>query len=472
MDSSLLTLNEGKTLEFKRDLSSPKNLLKTLVAFANTAGGKVIVGVDDSTREPVGITSPLDEEERLGNLIADSISPRLVPNIEMITIADQTLLIVEVFVSNARPHYLRSEGSEKGVYVRLGSSNRQADVQLIAELSRSREGIVFDEMPMAELSIADLDRVVAQQWFGDRRKLDEAGLITLKLLRQEQGKLVPTRGAVLLFGINRTFHFPDAWVQCGRFLGQDKAAIFDHIELDQPLPQMVESILLFLKKHGMRGADFSEIQRRDVWNIPLGILREGVINALVHTDYSQRGAPIRVTFFDDRIEIENPGILLPGMTIEDMKGGISKIRNPVIARVFRELNLIEQWGSGVRRMFREAEDLKLPAPEIMEVGLRMRLVIWLAEPLPVSSSKAQVEVQVEAQVDLDILAICLSQPSSSKEIATALGHKQLSGNLRKALPRLKNAGFLEYTIPDKPNSRLQKYRLTAKGSALLDSYKK
>ena len=89
-----------------------------------------------------------------------------------------------------------------------------------------------------------------------------------------------------------------------------------------------------------------------------------------------------------------------------------------------------------------------------------------------SSPKAQVEVQVEAQVDLDILAICLSQPSSSKEIATALGHKQLSGNLRKALPRLKNAGFLEYTIPDKPNSRLQKYRLTAKGSALLDSYKK
>jgi ATP-dependent DNA helicase RecG len=203
MDSSLLTLNEGKTLEFKRDLSSPKNLLKTLVAFANTAGGKVIVGVDDSTRELVGITSPLDEEERLGNLIADSISPRLVPNIEMITITDQTLLIVEVFVSNARPHYLRSEGSEKGVYVRLGSSNRQADVQLIAELSRSREGIVFDEMPMAELSIADLDRVAAQQWFGDRRKLDEAGLITLKLLRQEQGKLVPTRGSVLLFGINR-----------------------------------------------------------------------------------------------------------------------------------------------------------------------------------------------------------------------------------------------------------------------------
>jgi ATP-dependent DNA helicase RecG len=89
--------------------------------------------------------------------------------------------------------------------------------------------------------------------------------------------------------------------------------------LDEPLPQAVESIMLFLKKHAMRGADFSEIQRKDIWSIPLSVLREVVINALVHTDYSQRGAPIRIAFFDDHIEVENPGILLPGMTIEDMK---------------------------------------------------------------------------------------------------------------------------------------------------------
>jgi hypothetical protein len=81
--------------------------------------------------------------------------------------------------------------------------------------------------------------------------------------------------------------------------------------------------------------------------------------------------------------------------------------------------------------------------------------------------EAQVEVQVEAQVDIDILKACALRPLSSREIATVLGHKQLSGNMRKALPRLKNTGLLEYTIPDKPNSRLQKYRLTTKGQALL-----
>ncbi|MBN1547046.1 MAG: hypothetical protein JW902_10335 [Syntrophaceae bacterium] len=90
---------------------------------------------------------------------------------------------------------------------------------------------------------------------------------------------------------------------------------------------------------------------------PLGILREAVINALVHSEYSQRGAPVRIAFFDDRIEIENPGILLPGLTIDDMRQGVSKIRNHVIARIFRELNLIDMWRSGIPRIFGEAKNL-------------------------------------------------------------------------------------------------------------------
>jgi ATP-dependent DNA helicase RecG len=132
----LLRSPEGKTLEFKRDLSSPRNLLKTLVAFANTAGGILVLGLGDD-RQILGITQPLDEEERLCSLIADSIAPRLVPNIELVTVEDKTLLLVEVFVSGQRPHWLKAEGPEQGVYVRLGSTNRQADRELIAELRRS-----------------------------------------------------------------------------------------------------------------------------------------------------------------------------------------------------------------------------------------------------------------------------------------------------------------------------------------------
>ena len=478
MADHLLTQPEGKTLEFKRDLSSPKPLLKTLVAFANTAGGRLVVGVDDQ-RQVVGVAQPLDDEERLCNLIADSIAPRLVPQVELITVQGQTLLVVDVFVSGSRPHWLKAEGPEQGVYVRLGSTSRQADPQLIEELRRSAQGVAFDEIPMPELGVDDLDLAAARQLFQGISPLDEQALRTLKLLTHTQGRWVPTQGAVLLFGKERRMHFSDAWVQCGRFVGTDKAVIFDHIDIHEPLPQAVDSIMLFLKKHAMRGADFSEVRRKDVWSIPLTLLREAVINALVHTDYSQRGAPIRIAFFDDRIEIENPGTLVPGLTLEDMRQGVSKIRNHVLARVFRELNLIEQWGSGVRRIYREALELGLPEPQITELGLRVRVVVHLAQPLPTTPSAntrsaalpapSRPESRLESRLESSLAAkvvMHLAQADAGKaQLAALLGHQTVSGELNKQIKRLLQLGWIEMTLPHKPNSRLQKYRLTATGHA-------
>ena len=483
---------DGKTLEFKRDCASPTLLMKTLVAFANTAGGRLVIGVGDD-RQIVGLKAPLDEEERLRSMITDSITPHLVPNIELITIQETTLLVVEVFVSALRPHWLKAEGHEQGIYVRIGNSNHQADIALIAELGRSAEGISFDEMPMAELSKDDLDLVAVQKFFAGDWKLDEQALVTIKLLTSYQRRLVPTKGAVLLFGKERMLHFPDAWVQCGRFTGTDKAIIFDHIDIYDHLPKAAESIMQFLFKHTKQDA-----------TILVTILREAVINALMHADYSQRGAPIRIAFFDDRIEIENPGILLPGMTLETMKQGSSRIRNHVIARVFRELNLTKRWGSGIGAIFNEAEAIGLPEPQITEINKRIRVTVHLAAPIPSLTTQAQDKTlytqeqeqddkqarnakraqdlqgaqeivkeqdgienkaQVKGGVDLQIIELCLTTPLSSAEIAAALGHKQLSGNLRKALPRLRDAGLIEYTIPQSHNSRLQKYRLTEKGKA-------
>ncbi|MHB1631789.1 MAG: RNA-binding domain-containing protein [Acidithiobacillus sp.] len=467
--AQLLQQPEGKTLEFKRDLSSPKPLLKTLVAFANSAGGFLVLGVTDD-RQIVGIEQPLDEEERLCNLIADAIAPRLVPNIELLTIEGKTLLVVEVYPSGQRPHWLKAEGPDNGVFVRLGSTNRQADRELVAELRRSVEGTGFDEMPMPDLSVDDLDVAAAQQLFGASRTLDEKNLLTLKLLSSHQGKLVPTKGAVLLFGKERLRHFPDAWIQCGRFFGTEKLDIFDHIELDQPLPKAVDEVMLFLKKHAMRGADLSEVRRKDVWSIPLSILREVVINALVHADYSQRGAPVRVVFLDDRIEIENPGLLLPGMTIEDMKQGASKIRNTVIARVFRELHLIEQWGTGVRRIFTEAQELGLPEPQIKEIGMRVRFIVPLLEPISLRKETQpdgeQVSEQVSEQV-LSMLQACRVRERSKQELLEVAGLANVYLNYKRHIAPLLEQSLLAMTIPDKPQSRLQKYRLTDQGRELL-----
>ncbi len=220
--------------------------------------------------------------------------------------------------------------------------------------------------------------------------------------------------------------------------------------------------MLFLKKHAMRSADLSEIRRKDVWSIPLTILREVVINALVHADYSQRGAPTRVAFFDDRIEIENPGILLPGLTIEDMKQGVSRIRNPVIARVFRELNLIEQWGSGVRRIFEEAATQNLPVPEIVEVGVRVRFIVKLAAPLIIPQVTPQVTPQVKA------LLHAMQGEQTREEIQSVLGLADRENFRTSYLVPAIEAAWIERTIPEKPQSRLQKYRLTPQGRSLLE----
>lgn len=348
-------MHEGKTLEFKRDLSSPKPLLKTLVAFANTAGGRLVIG----------IANPLDEEERLCSLIADRIAPRLVPNVELMTVEDKTLLVVEVFVSGSRPHWLKSEGAEAGIYVRLGSTNRQADAALISELRRSAEGVAFDEMPMPELGQDDLDLDAARRLFDGISLLDPQALRTLKLLTKYQGRWVPTKGAVLLFGKERTQHFSDAWVQCGRFVGGDKARIFDHIDIHDPLPVAVDGVMLFLKKHAMRGAEFSATRRKDVWSIPLVILREAVVNALVHADYSQRGAPIRVSFFDDRIEVESPGMLPGAITPANIERAGSKARNPLIVKTLRDFPVPPNFdlNEGVPMMFAEMAAARLYPPQ-------------------------------------------------------------------------------------------------------------
>ena len=468
--AELITTPEGKTFECKRDLSSTQNLLKTLVAFANSAGGLVLIGVADGTRDVIGLPEPLQAEEQLCNLIADGISPRLVPNVELVAHGDLNLLLVEVFPSSQRPHHLIRQGPEQGVFVRLGSTNRQADSALIEELHRSVSGAAFDEQPIAELSVDDLDREAITAAFEGIRSISDQDLHSLRVLTTVQGRDVPTVGGVLLFGQNRDRWFPDAWLQCARFVGTTKAGIFDQLDIHAPLPQALEQALAFLKKHAMRSADFQELRRVDRWSIPLASLREALTNALVHADYSQRGAPIRVAFFDDRIEIENPGVLIPGLSIEDLPRGISRLRNRVISRVFRELGLIEQWGSGVPVILEEAASSHLPPPLFEEVGLRFRVTLPLVSRpsaeqgqsrLGGAESRAESGAESLAEGGLAEMVIqaLADGPLSKSEIAHALGRDSVSGALNRTIRQLLDRDEISYTLPETPNSRLQKYRL-------------
>ena len=406
----LIRRPEGKTLEFKRDLSLPKQILHTVVAFANTSGGTVLIGVDDTTRDVRGVVNAREEEERITSLITDSISPQLIPDVELLRFREKEVLGITVYPSPLRPHYM-DKSADAGTYVRVGSTNRKADAELIEEMRRVSRRTGFDEQPFIGIDAEDIDMEFVSESFSDVRRVTDLDLETLGVLSSHQGRCVPTVGGALLFSTSRLTHFPDAWIQVGKFAGVDRSYIADQLDLLQPLTIALENAYLFVERHLAAGVDIRDLKGLPHWQVPPVAVREALINAVVHADYSQRGAPIKVSVFDDRLEVENPGLLPFGLTIEDLPLGVSKLRNRVIGRVFRELKLIEQWGSGIGRILSACRQMGLPEPVWQEIGTKFRVTIYLAED-PESSTK---------RID-DPIRNILNQRQGlrSSEIATAI----------------------------------------------------
>ena len=440
----LLKRTEGKTLEFKRDLSTPEGALKTIVAFANTAGGALLVGVEDKSRHVRGVRDPLDLGGAPGQPDQRPHRPRLVPELEILPWRRSQVLAVQVYPSPSRPHYLKREGLDGGVYVRVGSTNRRADRELGEELRRFARGEAFDEQPMPGLDSEALDFRAASESFARVRRLGRADLETLRLVTAEQGRNVPTVGGMLLFGLDRERHFPDAWIQAGRFRGTDKSRIDDHAEIRSLPVRAIEEAIAFVQKHALHGAEIGAVHRRERWNLPPVAVREAVINAVAHADYAQRGAPIRVSIFDDRLEVENPGLLPFGVTVEDLHRGVSKLRNRVIGRVFHALGLIEQWGSGVQRMTAACRDAGLPAPVFEEIGTRFRVTVSTERTGPPALDETD-------QVILDALAGGAGRLTS--EIAKAIDLTPRATRTR--LARLAGRGLVREvgTGPQDPKRR-------------------
>jgi predicted HTH transcriptional regulator len=257
----------------------------------------------------------------------------------------------------------------------VGSTNRRADSFLIEEMRRYNQVSSFDEQPMPDLNSEAIDFRVASEFFKPIRKLTPHGLQSLKVTTSYQGRIVPTIGGVLLFGAARQNYFPDAWVQVRRFAGSDRRRILDSTEVRSYLPGAAEEVIAFLRKHMTRETVIGAVKRTDLWTFPVVAVREAIMNAIVHADYAQPGAPIRVALFDDRLEVENPGLLPFGLTIEDIQKGISKPRNRVIGRVFQELGLIEHWGSGIQRMTAACHDHGLDTPQFEEIGTHFRVTL-------------------------------------------------------------------------------------------------
>jgi len=449
----ILKRPEGKTLEFKRDLSSPDGALKTIVAFANTAGGTLVVGVEDRSRHVRGVPDPLDVEERLANLVSDRISPRIVPELEILPWRRTQVLALQVHPSPSRPHHLIREGPAGGVYVRVGSTNRRADAELIEELRRFARGQGFDEQPMPGLDSEALDFRAASESFAAFRKFARRDLETLRLVTDHQGRKVPTVGGMILFGTDRERHFPDAWIQAGRFQGTDKSRIVDRVEIRTLPVRAIEEAIAFVHKHALHGAEIGAVRRKERWNLPPEAVREAIINAVAHTDYAQRGAPLRVSIFDDRLEVENPGLLPFGLTLEDLPRGVSKLRNRVIGRIFHALGLIEQWGSGIQRMIAACREAGLAPPVFEELATRFRVTI----------ATARVGPPVLDDTDQAILkSLAGGKGRSTSEIAAAIGLTPRATRTR--LARMVGRGLVR-EIGTGPQDPRRRYFLADRGPA-------
>jgi hypothetical protein len=196
------------------------------------------------------------------------------PEIEILPWRQTQVLALQVHPSPSRPHHLIREGPAAGVYVRVGSTNRRADAELIEELRRFSRGEGFDEQPLPALGSEAIDFRAASESFAPFRALRRRDLESLRLVGDHQGKTVPTVGGMFLFGHDRERHFPDAWIQAGRFAGSDKSRILDRIEIHSFPVQAVEEAIAFVQKHSWHGASIGAVRRTDRWSLPPPIFEE------------------------------------------------------------------------------------------------------------------------------------------------------------------------------------------------------
>ncbi len=421
MIEEYLSQNESKTLEFKENTRSLSGIVKTVVAFANTSGGILLIGIRDKAKEIVGVSDSLQEEERIANAISDSIAPLIIPDIEIHTYRDRELIVIRV-PHAAGPFYLKAEGEKRGVYIRFGSTNRIADEEMLSSLKLFSENRSYDELPSPK-GILD-EKAIEKAFAVVKKHPTKKHLEALNVLTEHLGKSITTNGGALLFGLNRLSLYPDALIRCARFKGVTKEKIIDSVEITSSLPLAVEETIAFIEKNTRTESIIGRIYRKDIPEYPPFTLREAVINAIVHSDYSMKGCHIQIAIFDDRVEFTNPGGLPFGQTIQKALQGFSKLRNRVIGRVFKELKLIEQWGSGLQRIIVVCAQEGLDAPLIEEHNNQFRLTLYVKRSQP-----RQLSVWEE---------ILIEHLAEKQSITTKEAAKMWKVSDRTARTRLKN----------------------------------
>lgn len=337
----ILREGESQKTEFKTTFN--KEVIESLVAFANTYGGLVLIGVDDKGTVK-GFDYNNESIQQWLNEIKQTTNPQIVPEIDTFSIEDKKVICFSIQEFPIKPIAYKER-----YLVRRFNSNDKLSADEIVDLRLQSLNFSYDSYEV-NTSYKDLDTNTLDIF---RKRLEQSGRYSIsgslfqdfeKLGLIKNGKL--TRACELLFGLHHTS------IHIGRF--KTPIDIIDDIEIRSPLIMAVEEAINFIKRNISLQFEISntELKRTETWQYPIPVIRELLLNAIVHRDYSNP-TDVIIKIFDDSIEIVNPGKLIGGLTIESLKSGnyLARHRNKLLAEAFYLIGDIEKYGTGFRRIY-------------------------------------------------------------------------------------------------------------------------
>ncbi|MDZ7268269.1 MAG: putative DNA binding domain-containing protein [candidate division KSB1 bacterium] len=357
-------LHSPPSLQLAHCHRDDEEFLATLCAMANAQGGTIVLDIRAASGEGAA-ANPVEPEAMLARISA-ALQPAVIPEIEIPEHETGGIAVVRVPEAPLKPVAVNGK-----CFQRAGARNLLLSAAEIARLHLQSVNRSWDAMPCESAQFADLDPDKIQRFLQirseQRRPVSDAATPLAEQLEQlgllQRGR--PTMAAVLLFGRNPQAHLAQARIKAGRFKGE--TVIVDEQEITGTLFEQIEQAFAFIQKHlTVRLVISGQLQREDVWDYPLPALREGLINAICHRDYTAVMAT-QIRIYDDQLLIWNPGSLPPNLQIEDLRRRHqSVLRNKLIGAAFYDAGLVEKWGSGTNRIIEECRKLGLPEPEWRE----------------------------------------------------------------------------------------------------------
>jgi len=398
---------ESEKIEFKENAKT-NTYIKTVVAFANGNGGKIVFGVKDN-KEIVGVENEFEVMDGIINAISDNCYPMIVPDISLHTLENKIVILVEIEGGKKKPYYLKSKGMQKGTYIRSGATTRIIEEDyVLKELVLEGENKYFDQQVCHGESVSDeeiekfcewLEKLARKNSENDTeiRKITRNTLLSWKVLEEKNGRIFPTNAYILLSG-KKNWEVSRK-IQCGVFKGETRSIFVDKKEFEGSIIMQLEKAYQYVLEKINLGSDIVGIYRVDKYEIPPKSIREVIANAVIHRSYLEPN-DIQVALYDNRLEITSPGMLLSGVNVKRMKEGYSKLRNRAIASVFAYVNIIEKWGSGIPRIMNEIREYGLQEPEFIIFENDFRVNIYRKNYNTTQSTQGSTQNRINTTQDI------------------------------------------------------------------------